>query len=47
MGISIDVLFSQVRSLFDLEVIMMKRYINYSIVYAVLALESFIVSLRK
>ena len=38
MGISIDVLLRQVRSLFDLEVIMMKRYMNYSIVYAVLAL---------
>ena len=47
MGISIDVLLRQVRSLFDLEVIMMKRYINYSIVYAVLALESFIVSLQR
>lgn len=47
MGISIDVLLRQVRSLFDLEVLMMKRYINYSIVYAVLALESFIVSLRR
>lgn len=29
---------SQVRNLFDLEVLMMKRYINYSIVYAVLDL---------
>lgn len=47
MGISIDVLLRQVRNLFDLEVIMMKRYINYSIVYAVLALESFIVSLQR
>lgn len=47
MGISIDVLFRQVRSLFDYEVLMMKRYINYLIVYAVLALESFIVSLRR
>lgn len=47
MGISIDVLLRQVRNLFDLEVLMMKRYINYSIVYAVLALESFIVSLRR
>ena len=28
----------QVRNLFDLEVLMMKRYINYSIVHAVLAL---------
>lgn len=28
----------QVRNLFDLEVLMMKRYINYSIVYAVLDL---------
>ena len=47
MGISIDVLLRQVRNLFDLEVLMMKRYINYAIVYAVLALESFIVSLRR
>ena len=47
MGISIDVLLRQVRNLFDLEVLMMKRYINYSIVYAVLALESFIVSLQR
>lgn len=38
MGISIDVLLRQVRNLFDLEVLMMKRYINYSIVHAVLAL---------
>lgn len=35
--------------MFDLEVLMMKRYINYSIVYAVLALvvECFIVNLQR
>lgn len=38
MGISVDDLLRQVRNLFDLEVLMMKRYIYYSIVYAVLAL---------
>ncbi len=38
MGISIDVLLKLVRNLFDLEVLMMKRYINYSILHAVLAL---------
>lgn len=38
MGISIDVLLRQVRSLFDLEVLIMKRYINYSIIYTVLAM---------
>lgn len=38
MCISVDVLLRQVRNLFDLEVLMMKRYINYSIVYTVLAL---------
>lgn len=38
MGISIDVLLRQVRNLFDLEVLMMKRYINYSIIYTVLAM---------
>lgn len=38
MGISVDDLLRQVRNLFDLEVLMMKRYIDYSIVYAVLAL---------
>ena len=35
MGITIDVLLRQVRDLFDLEVLMMKCYINYSNVYAV------------
>ena len=38
MGISIDVLLRQVRNSFDLEVLMMKRCINYSIVYTVLAM---------
>ena len=38
MGKSVDVLLRQVHNVFDLEVLMMKRYINYSIVYAVLAL---------
>lgn len=38
MCISVDVLLRQVRNLFDLEVLMMKRYINYSIVYAILAM---------
>lgn len=38
MGISIDVLLRQVRNLFNLEVLMMKRYINYSIIYTVLAM---------
>lgn len=38
MGISIDVLLRQVRNLFDLEVLIMKRYINYSILYTVLAM---------
>lgn len=38
MGISVDDLLRQVRNLFDLEVLMMKRYIDYSIAYAVLAL---------
>lgn len=40
MGISVDDLLRQVRNLFDLEVLMMKRYINYSIVYTVLAMIS-------
>ena len=38
MGISIDVLLKLVRNLFDLKVLMMKRYINYSIIYTVLAM---------
>lgn len=38
MGLSIDVLLRQVRNVFNLEVLMMKQYINCSIVYAVLAL---------
>lgn len=40
MGISVDDLLRQVRNLFDLEVLMMKRYINYSILYTVLAMIS-------
>ena len=40
MGISVDDLLRQVRNLFDLEVLMMKRYINYPIVYTVLAMIS-------
>lgn len=40
MCISVDDLLRQVRNLFDLEVLMMKRYINYSIVYTVLAMIS-------
>jgi len=35
MGLSVDVLLRQVRNLFDLEVLMMKRYINYSIIYSI------------
>ena len=38
MGISIDVLLRQVHNVYKLEIHVMKRYINYSIVYAVLAL---------
>lgn len=38
MGISIDVLLRRIRNLFDLEVLIMKRCINYSIVYTVLAM---------
>lgn len=38
MSIYVDVLLRLVRNLFDLKVLMMKRYINYSIIYTVLAM---------